>query len=458
MGCPECHWLHRYVESGIEEPVYELTPAAELVLRFLGDVLSRGSRFIGTESRLKRIIATLQDIVVRGSDDPEQRLAYLRAERQRLDEEIASIEAGDQVAIYSPTAVRERFDAACQDLERLQSEFRAIEESFKQITRNVQQRRIKSQGTRGEILGFALQADAELMANDQGQSFKEFLNLVVSSERQEELAQLVEQLGSLADLAGQTAAVDRFAHSLGNLSQEAEKVLRTTRRLSATLSRLLEQRVSQGRMHVATVLKEIMHLAAARSEGPPQRRFCLDLLTSADIHAPFEHPWWTAPETFKPLAPELPTSDQDDARAYFHDFASLARLDWKQMRQQIFEALKQAEEIELPAFIEQQSLSLGIIEILGYIQLAHDDGHVIDFQQREWLNFLSEPGGERRKLSVPQVRFQRIALPHPLRSGNGVRPPRAEPTAADRDLATVRSTQEPKPVVSSPGRARPQPR
>ena len=63
--------LRRYFDADHSESVYELTPHSEDVLTFLTEVLDRNLNFIGTESRLSRIIATLSDIVVRGSADPD---------------------------------------------------------------------------------------------------------------------------------------------------------------------------------------------------------------------------------------------------------------------------------------------------------------------------------------------------------------------------------------------------
>ena len=73
----DTRWLRRYFDSQHAESVYQLTPHTEDVLKFLNDVLDRTLGFIGTESRLTRIIETLSDIVVRGSDDPQRRLRHL---------------------------------------------------------------------------------------------------------------------------------------------------------------------------------------------------------------------------------------------------------------------------------------------------------------------------------------------------------------------------------------------
>src|SRR5690606_11077206 len=123
----ESRWLSRHLESGVNEPIYELSPHAEVVLRFLRDALDQRLGFVGTESRLRRIIETLSDLVVRGSDDPQRRLEYLRGERARIDAEIIAIERDGVVSTYTPTAIRERFADAVSDLIQLQSDFRAVE-------------------------------------------------------------------------------------------------------------------------------------------------------------------------------------------------------------------------------------------------------------------------------------------------------------------------------------------
>ncbi len=135
----DTRWLRRYFDSQHAESVYQLTPHTEVVLKFLTEILEQALGFVGTESRLTRIIDTLTDIVVRGSADPERRLQHLYAERDRIDREIRSIESGETVLTHSPTAIRERFADVVSDLVSLQGDFRAVEESFKAITRDVQQ-------------------------------------------------------------------------------------------------------------------------------------------------------------------------------------------------------------------------------------------------------------------------------------------------------------------------------
>src|SRR4029078_4445639 len=157
------------------------------------------------------------DIVVRGSADPDRRLRFLRSERGRIDPEIASIDAGNTVETHSPTVIRERFADAVSDLISLQGDFRAVEESFKSITRNVQKRHAEALDSRGEILGFALDAEDELKDQDQGVSFQAFVRLILSQSQQDNLDGMIAQLDEITDLAEQLDGKQRMRGMIGGL-------------------------------------------------------------------------------------------------------------------------------------------------------------------------------------------------------------------------------------------------
>ncbi len=74
-------WLQRFLESASVEPQFQLTRYAEEAIRFVDSAVSRGNSLVGTESRLRLVIETLEDIVRGASADPDRRLEYLRAQR-----------------------------------------------------------------------------------------------------------------------------------------------------------------------------------------------------------------------------------------------------------------------------------------------------------------------------------------------------------------------------------------
>ncbi len=89
-------YIRRFLDSNCREPLYELTSSTEDVLTFLDELGRRDHRFIGTESRLRRIIATLNDLALGSSADVDRRLEHLRKQKADLEQQIAEIEAAGQ--------------------------------------------------------------------------------------------------------------------------------------------------------------------------------------------------------------------------------------------------------------------------------------------------------------------------------------------------------------------------
>lgn len=401
----DTRWLSRYFDSRNAESVYQLTPQTEDVLKFLTDVLERTIGFVGTESRLTRIIETLSDIVVRGSDDPERRLEYLKAEQKRIEEEIRSIEAGDAVTTHSPTAIRERFNDVVSDLVSLQGDFRAVEESFKAITRDVQKQQVESSDSRSEILGFALDAEDRLKEDDQGASFQAFVRLILSQSQQDELERIIRQLDEIAELAMQVDGRHRIKGMIKSLSAEAEKVSRTTRRLSSTLRRLLDSRTSTTRMRLAQVLRQIQTQVARTAENPPD--IGMDVYTELELLNVSQRTFWDSPIQFAEVDIKTDEPDEDDRLIAFRRLAAMQRLDWASMRGNISAVLRDADAVTLPQLLDAHPQESGTIEVLGYIQLAHDEGHEVDESQTEVVLISdSDTGGDPRPYEIPRVVFR----------------------------------------------------
>ena len=402
----DTRWLKRSFDSQVSEAVYQLTPHSEDVLKFLSELLDRSLGFIGTESRLTRIIETLTDIVVRGSDDPQRRMAFLQIEKTRIENEIEALELGQEIKTHSPTAIRERFADAVSDLLSLQGDFSAVEESFKSITRDVQRRQNEQAAGRGELLGFALQSEDELNDGDQGSSFNAFVKLLLSQSQQDELEKMIGQLDQIEELAALQDGKNRLRGMIGNLSAAAEKVQRTTRRLSATLRRLLDTNSSSARMHLANVLRQIQAEAVRVALAPPE--LGLELITDPDINHFLDRPLWSAPVKFESveLTDEIP--DEDDRLQAFRELAQLQRLDWQAMRDNIQTMQNNHDTFSLQQLVEKHPPTAGSIEVLGYIQLAHDGGHQIDSTDSQWIAFDDSncPSGVA-KLEIPKVVFER---------------------------------------------------
>lgn len=402
----DTRWLHRFLGAGRNEPVYQLTPHTEEVFTFLDRVLEQDLGFVGTESRLRLVIETLADLVVKASDDPETRLAYLREEKLRLENEIARIQSEGLVTRYQPAQIRERFATAVSLLKQLQGDFRAVEEKFKEITQQVQRRQNEGRDTRGGILEFALDAEDVLKREDQGVSFHEFVRFILSPLQQDRLQTIIQQLMRIEELVEQAEGLETVRRMVPLLLAEAEKVMRTNQRLSATLRRLLDVKAYRDRQRVATLLREIMGLAASLAQQPPEDSVGVDVETKIEIASPFARTFWTEPPRFEHVVLTEHEADEERRMEAFRALALMQRLDWSGMRAFVRAAVAREGSVTLGDLLDEHPPKAGVVEVLGYLQIARDDGHIISRDAEE--DILVPPRNENGRavvVTVPLVQF-----------------------------------------------------
>ncbi|MFP3548039.1 DUF3375 family protein, partial [Rhizobium sp. SIMBA_035] len=78
-------WLRKFYGPGSGEPHFDLTPATEKAIAWLGTLTERS--FVGTESRLLTLFELLKQMSEGSERDPEARLAELHKRRADIDAE-----------------------------------------------------------------------------------------------------------------------------------------------------------------------------------------------------------------------------------------------------------------------------------------------------------------------------------------------------------------------------------
>ncbi len=444
----DCGWLKRFIDENQSEPVYQLTADSELVLTFVLKA-TRGSSAISTQSHLRSILNLLNEVAVGGDEaavSPEPRLQIEQLQRQRADidrqlerlregamQQLQGTRLGESCDKSTGTRlgescdessgsrlggvgckrnvdvalVREQFSLAVSQLEQLKSEFRAVEERFKSITRGVQQRLLAENQSRGEVLQFALDAEDVLKSGEHGRSFFEFLKLVHDPTSQEQIAELVQKLTHLEALAERHDELQILRTMIPTLLTEAEKILRTTQHLSHTLRRLLDSRSTRHHQQLAQVLRDIRAQASRLCQSPPNG-ISLEVEVEIDIQVPFDRPFWSQAEPFAEVELQLTESDPHEHALALKQLVALERIDWQTMRRNISRATQPGTEVTIAELLERFPIRTGTIDLLGYLQIAHEDGHQIDPSQTielptEWK------GARGRVLRLPQVVFRTLS-------------------------------------------------
>ncbi|TWT81354.1 hypothetical protein CA13_28060 [Planctomycetes bacterium CA13] len=376
-------WLRRFLPADSSGASYQLTRYTENAIQFVDAALSRENRMVGTESRLRLVIDTLTDLVRGSSADPNRRLESLLAERDRLDREIEAIRAGTPVETYHPAQIRERFYTAVDMLKTLQGDFRAVEDQFDEIAREVTHSALDLDRGRGEILAGALDAEDLVKQQDEGVSFNAFVSFLFSPQAQARLRETIAEVIRLEAIANDSGAIEHVRAMVPSLLAEAENVLRQTGRLSQTLRRLLDNQSTGHRQRTAEVLRDIRTLAIKMKQSvdqsgePVPLKIGLRVNTSIGVSSPFTRPFWTPPQVFD-VAPETHEIDWETAKQQALKLAGMQRLQWDRMRDLIHRVTDSQPTVSLSQLLEHRPPKVGVIELVGWMQIAHEDGHRID--------------------------------------------------------------------------------
>jgi hypothetical protein len=291
-------------------------------------------------------------------------------------------------------------------LHELERDFRAVEERFKEITQDVQQKQMKGMDTRGGILGAAMDAEDALRTDDQGVSFYEFFKLIQSTEQQQQLRTIIQQLPEIRELAEQTEGLQAIRRMMPLLLSEAVKVTQTERRLSSTLRRLLDAKAHQESMRVAELLREIRGLAAAMATNPPRDEVAIEVDDAIALQSPVSRQFWTEPTEFEAIDLTEQMSDVDQRDEMFREFTKLHRIDFRAMRSQIHEATLTGGGVTLGELLDAAPPQSGVMDVLGYLQIAADDGHIIDHDLPQEVVIPSGIDGSRTLIvTVPRIIF-----------------------------------------------------
>lgn len=232
-------WLRKHYAGGTDEATFDITPATEKALDWLASLQSR--RFVGAESRIMTVFDLLRQLIERAQSDPAVRIAELQKRKAEIDREIRDIQKG-RLEVLDPTQIRERFLQVAGTARGLLSDFREVEQNFRNLDREARERIATWDGGKAGLLEEVFGQRDLIAEADQGKSFRAFWDLLMSPARQEELSALLE--AAFAMEAVQALEPDgRLLRIHYDWLEAGEIAQRTVARLSEQLRRYLDDQV-----------------------------------------------------------------------------------------------------------------------------------------------------------------------------------------------------------------------
>ncbi|MGY2743392.1 DUF3375 domain-containing protein [Arthrobacter sp. UYCu723] len=401
-AAPERAWLRKYYITGQDEPRYDLTAAAEDVVRWVESL--RGRDFVATQSRLTSIFAVLKALVQQSETDPEVRLAELQRQRDGIDAEMQRIRDGNVRVMSAPEAL-DHFQQLTALAKDLLSDFREVEQNFRRLDRQVREQIATWDGSQGELLASIFANQQDISSSLQGRTFQGFWDYLMSPQLRTELRDLLQR-------ATQIEALSRLdnLHAVTNLHQDwlpaVEQTQATVRQLSQQMRRLLDDKVFLENKRIMQLIRSIESGALGTREAPPSGVFMDVAAPSVDVALPFERPLYEPSRKVMVDDDVVAADDTDvDAGALFSQF----HVDTERLKSNIDAVLAHAEQATLAEITDAYPLSQGLAEIVAYYQLATEtewaDINPEATQQLSW----SLPDGSIREATIDQIIFGRPA-------------------------------------------------
>lgn len=412
-AAPDKGWLRKFYKPGTDEAQFDLTPATEKAIAWLTSLTERA--FVGTESRLLTLFALLEQISAGTEADPIKRVAELKRKRDEIDAEIQRVLAGD-VALLDETAVKDRFQQFQQLARELLADFREVELNFRQLDRKVREKIALWEGSKGALLDEIMGERDAIGDSDQGRSFRAFWDFLMSSRRQDELSQRLDEVLSLPPVAA-LKPEPRLRRVHHDWLEAGEHTQRTVAQLSQQLRRFLDDRAFLENRRILDLLHGIESKALAVRDAPPREPLTEIDDMAADITLPLERPLFTPAPKPRLASVELLAGDDelDTARLFHQTVVDKARLGTT-----IQHALRGQAQITLQALLQATPLQQGLAELVAYLELAHKDAAsgalgeswkaVVDESVQEPIRWVACDGqGEpvERQAQLPRVIFSR---------------------------------------------------
>ncbi|MFK7848978.1 MAG: DUF3375 domain-containing protein [Rhodothermales bacterium] len=404
--CSKHHeYLRKYYEAASDEPVYELTPDAERALQWLEDL--KKSSFIGTESRFLQIFGLLNEIVDESTEDVEIRIRQLQQQKAELEQRIAEIQENGLVDRYNDTQIKERFYKASEEARRLLADFREVEGNFRDITRSVQEQRLLEDATKGDIVGYVLDADTALADSDQGRSFNAFWQFLISPTRKQELRNLLERVFALPELTKDIQNSNILRNITHHLSEAGVRIVQSNHRLAQQLRRMLEEAQLRENRRVFELVDEIKKCAIDVKEKPPQERDFFDAEGKPMLNLHMERRLWSPPD--RPRFDHKPMEiDEEELEGLdISELFDLFTVERDQLEQHIEDVLMYKSQATLCDVVEAFPVERGLSEVITYMAIATDTRrHTIDDSVTESVTIKS-PNNLMREISLPRIIFTR---------------------------------------------------
>lgn len=382
------------------EVYYELSSHTHKSIDWISSLKKK--EFVGAESKFKDIFNQLKELVEFTNEDIEKRIEILENRKTEIEHQIQKLQIGEDVKVFKEFEIIPRFNQLTQTAKELLSDFKEVEDNFKNITKDIYQKHADSDLKKSDVLSFTFDALDELKDSHQGKSFYAFWQFLMDRSLQEEWLNLTNELYETLQEKGIDTS-DVFLKGMKNyLYSSGQKVSRANDKMAQKLSRIIRENDSNQKEVAEKLIQEIkLHLATiSKLRKPPELSISIesDLL----INIPFEKRLTYEQKedvTYdaKPIVAENDITQSTQMDKVFKQ----SSIDKKILKKRIKNILNEKSQTTLFEVIERNGgIEKGLPELFGYFGVVKDFTHNFNPDKQHEIIFDRE---NKKSIIVPEI-------------------------------------------------------
>ena len=401
-------FIHHWTEKGFltnyrnedGEIYYELSSHSSKVIDWLSGL--KREEYIGTESKFKSIITQLRELVEYTNEDREKRLQILEDKKLEIEQQIQRLQMGDDVKIFEEYEIVPRFQQVNKLAKELLSDFKDVDDNFKNIIKDIYQKQIDPTLNKGGILQYTFDALDELKSSSQGKSFYAFWEFLLSRDMQNELEQLINSLFSTLQ-EREIASDDRFLQNMvSHLYESGRKVYQTNDKMADKLSHIIRENDAARSDAAKLIVQEIKNslIEISKAKGKPD--ISLTVEDGLDINIPFERKitFEQSENTEYNQQPENYVLDFDSLNEIGKVFSNVV-IDRKVIEHNLREVLKNKGQTTIAEVVSLHPLNQGLPELFAYFSVLNHFSHKTINEDKQEAIIFDE--SQKKRIIIPEI-------------------------------------------------------
>ncbi|MDN4053506.1 DUF3375 domain-containing protein [Massilia sp. YIM B02763] len=396
-------YLERRFPPGSQEEEYELATSTVDAIRYVAGLVRPHNA--ATESRLSLVIGALTKLADDTDADKSRRVARLRVEQARIEREIADIEHGT-FQVLPETAALERTREIIALADNLASDFRRVRDQFEQLNRELRERIMDNDGSRGEVLDAMFAGIDVIGESEAGRTFSAFWRLLTDPVQSASLDDALDQLMSRNYVAALDAEERRFLLRLTRtLLDQGSMVHDVLQSFARSLKHFVQSREFMEQRRLNQLLRKAQRAALALKDeikATEALQYTLPL-TSSRLASLSQ--WVLHDPALQALPDQMAEGEATPIDlSMIGELVSQSEIDFRTLEENLRNVLALRSQASIGDILLEFPASQGLGSVLGLLALGARHGIVAEqYETVAWIG----GDGVARKASIPLIYFLR---------------------------------------------------